>query len=87
MGFYRFARASGSKTFFKVEWDPKVNFFYAKINGQILISFLISVYADPQNLTAGKCVFMFLTEEIQYHDGLQSRELGQAPILLCGPNS
>ena len=31
--------------------------------------------------------FWFLTEEIQYHDGLQSRELGQAPILLCAPNS
>ena len=61
MGFYRFARASGSKTFFKVEWDPKVNFFYAKINGQILISFLISVYADPQNLTAGKCILLILT--------------------------
>ena len=30
---------------------------------------------------------LFLTEEIQYHDGLRSRELGQAPILLCGPNS
>ena len=29
----------------------------------------------------------FLTEEIQYHDGLRSRELGQAPILLCAPNS
>ena len=27
--------------------------------------------------------FWFLTEEIQYHDGLRSRELGQAPILLC----
>ena len=32
-------------------------------------------------------LFLFLTEEIQYHDGLRSRELGQAPILLCGPNS
>ena len=32
-------------------------------------------------------VFWFLTEEIQYHDGLRSRELGQAPILLCAPNS
>ena len=31
--------------------------------------------------------FSFLTEDIQYHDGLQSRELGQAPILLCGSNS
>ena len=31
--------------------------------------------------------FWFLTEEIQYHDGLRSRELGQAPILLCAPNS
>ena len=31
--------------------------------------------------------FRFLTEEIQYHDGLRSRELGQAPILLCAPNS
>ena len=33
------------------------------------------------------CFVLFLTEEIQYHDGLRSRELGQAPILLCGPNS
>ena len=32
-------------------------------------------------------LFWFLTEEIQYHDGLRSRELGQAPILLCAPNS
>ena len=32
-------------------------------------------------------VFWFLTEEIQYHDGLRSRELGQDPILLCAPNS
>ena len=32
-------------------------------------------------------LFLFLTDEIQYHDGLRSRELGQAPILLCGPNS
>ena len=31
--------------------------------------------------------FLFVTEEIQYHDGLRSRELGQAPILLCVPNS
>ena len=31
--------------------------------------------------------FWFLTEEIQYHDGLRSRELGQAPILLCAPIS
>ena len=31
--------------------------------------------------------FWFLTEEIQYHDGLRSREFGQAPILLCAPNS
>ena len=31
--------------------------------------------------------FWFLTEEIQYHDGLRSRELGQASILLCAPNS
>ena len=30
---------------------------------------------------------LFLTEEIQYHDGLRSRELGQASILLCVPNS
>ena len=30
-------------------------------------------------------VCLFLAEEIQYHDGLRSRELGQAPILLCGP--
>ena len=30
---------------------------------------------------------LFLTEAIQYHDGLRSRELGQAPILLCAPNS
>ena len=30
---------------------------------------------------------LFLTEEIQYHDGHRSRELGQAPILLCVPNS
>ena len=30
---------------------------------------------------------LFVTEEIQYHGGLRSRELGQAPILLCGPNS
>ena len=34
-----------------------------------------------------KLGFWFLTEEIQYHDGLRSRELGQAPILLCAPNS
>ena len=34
-----------------------------------------------------KLWFWFLTEEIQYHDGLRSRELGQAPILLCVPNS
>ena len=33
------------------------------------------------------CFCLFLTEEIQYHDSLRSRELGQAPILLCGPNS
>ena len=26
-----------------------------------------------------------VTEEIQYHGGLRSRELGQAPILLCAP--
>ena len=32
-------------------------------------------------------VCLFVTEEIQYHDGLRSRELGQAPILLCVPNS
>ena len=32
-------------------------------------------------------VFLFLTEEIQYHNGLRSRELGQTPILLCAPNS
>ena len=32
-------------------------------------------------------LFLFLTEEIQYHDGLWSRELGQAPILLSGPNT
>ena len=32
-------------------------------------------------------VCLFLTEEIQYHDGLRSRELGQAPILLCALNS
>ena len=30
---------------------------------------------------------LFVTEEIQYHGGLRSRELGQAPILLCVPNS
>ena len=30
---------------------------------------------------------LFLAEEIQYHGGLRSRELGQAPILLCVPNS
>ena len=32
-------------------------------------------------------VFLFVTEEIKYHGGLQSRELGQAPLLLCVPNS
>ena len=32
-------------------------------------------------------VRLFVTEEIQYHGGLRSRELGQAPILLCVPNS
>ena len=32
-------------------------------------------------------LFSFLTQEIQHHNGLRSRELGQAPILLCGPNS
>ena len=32
-------------------------------------------------------VCLFVTEEIQYHGGLRSRELGQAPILLCVPNS
>ena len=32
-----------------------------------------------------KC--LFVTEEIQYHGGLRSRELGKAPILLCVPNS
>ena len=30
---------------------------------------------------------LFVTDEIQYHGGLRSRELGQAPILLCVPNS
>ena len=34
-----------------------------------------------------KEIVLFLTEEIQYHESLWSRELGQAPILLCGPNS
>ena len=35
------------------------------------------------------CIFvcMFVTEEIEYHGGLRSRELGQAPILLCVHNS
>ena len=30
---------------------------------------------------------LFVTEEIQYHGGIRSRELGQAPILLCVPTS
>ena len=33
------------------------------------------------------CFFCFLTEEIQYHDGLRSREVDQAPILLRAPHS
>ena len=33
-----------------------------------------------------QCPVLFLTEEIQYHDGLRSRELGQAPILPGVPN-
>ena len=33
------------------------------------------------------CMCLFVTEEIQYHGGLRSRELGQGPILLCVPNS
>ena len=44
--------------------------------------------ADKSNIRVSSFLFFFfLTEEIQYHDGLRSRELGQAPILLCGPNS
>ena len=44
----------------------------------------LNVYENDHKNVLG---FWFLTEEIQYHDGLRSRELGQAPILLCAPNS
>ena len=32
-------------------------------------------------------VCLFVTEKIQYYGGLRTRKLGQAPILLCVPNS
>ena len=48
---------------------------------------LISDYLSSNNDLSLFLLFLFLTEEIQYHDGLRSRELGQAPLLLCGPNS
>ena len=46
----------------------------------------VSPLANGEDLNSF-VLFLFLTEEIQYHDGLRSRELGQAPILLCAPNS
>ena len=46
---------------------------------------LLAPYAH--SLGMGNGMNVFVTEEIQYHGGLQSRELGQAPILLCVPKS